>query len=46
MTEKMIIPTNNGNKKTVELPNYGEVIVTVRNGKVTNIRTINDNKIC
>ena len=46
MTEKMIIPTNNGNKKAVELPNYGEVIVTVRNGKVTNIRTINDNKIC
>lgn len=46
MTEKIIIPTNNGNKKAVELPNYGEVIVTVRNGKVTNIRTINDNKIC
>ncbi|WP_413489253.1 hypothetical protein [Carnobacterium divergens] len=46
MSGKIEIPTNNGNTEQVDLPNYGEIIITVRNGKVANIRTINDKKIC
>lgn len=46
MTEKVKVPTNNGNEKQIDLPNYGEIILTVRKGKVTNIRKIDDEKIC
>lgn len=46
MNEKIVVPSTDGTKEQISLPNYGEIIITVRNGKVTNIRTVNDKKIC
>ena len=46
MRDRVIIHFPDGRKKEVELPNYGEIKLVVRNGKVADVETNKKEKIC
>lgn len=46
MQDKVIITFKNGDKKEVKLPKYGELKITIRNEKITDIETTKKEKIC
>lgn len=46
MQDKIVITLSNGTKKEITIPKYGEINFTVRNGKIANIKTTLDEKIC
>jgi len=46
MKDKITITFSDGRSKEVEIPNYGNIEITVRNGKVAMIDTKTSEKIC
>lgn len=46
MQEKIVVTLSNGHEKEISLPKFGEIKFVVRNGKVTNIKIEQDEKIC
>lgn len=46
MEDTVFVKFPNGKSKEIKLPKYGEIVITIRNGKVALIDTKTSEKIC